>query len=116
MQNRRKLVNIAILMFLASVVLVFFALLRPQHDFIEYWTASHLLTEHQNPYSLARVFQREKAMGWTEPNPVMFVSPPWVLPLLTPLALTDSYSLGWLAWMVVLIGTLAVSSRLLMDL
>lgn len=92
-----------------------FALSRPRHDFIEYWTASHLLLSRANPYSLPEMFKAQRALGWDEPIPVMFVCPPWVLPLIAPLGLASSYSLAWVAWMLVLVISLAAASRLLMD-
>ena len=47
---------------LAFLVLAsLFALSLPQHDFIEYWTASHLLLMGGNPYLLTEMFAAEGA-------------------------------------------------------
>ena len=93
-----------------------FALSRPQHDFLEYWSAAHLLSMRANPYSLLEMSNLQHALGWAEPVPLMFVCPPWVLPLIAPLGVASSYSLAWIVWMTILVLVLAVGSRLLMDL
>lgn len=115
-RSTRHKLGIAILAIGVALLFALFALSRPQQDFIEYWTASHLLLAHQNPYGLPEVFHSQKALGWAEPNPLMFVCPPWTLPLLAPLGLASSYSLAWLLWMAILMATFALSSKLLMDL
>src|SRR6185369_2017324 len=95
------------------VLVCLFAISHPKQDFIEYWTASHLLTAGANPYSLNEMFMAQRAIGWTEPVPLMFICPPWTLPLIAPLGLVRSYALGWLLWKLTLVGALAVSSRLI---
>ena len=102
------------LVFLAVVCM--FALSHPKQDFIEYWTASHLLRAHANPYSLNEMFKAQRAIGWTEPVPLMFVCPPWVLPMIAPLGYVPYYGVAWLLWMTALVGAMGVGSRLLMDL
>jgi hypothetical protein len=62
------------------------------------------------------MFQAQKELGWPEPVPLMFVCPPWVLPIIAPLGFVPSYGLAWLLWMTLLAGAMALSSRLLMDL
>jgi hypothetical protein len=93
-----------------------YALSRPTHDFLEYWTAAHLLAHHQNPYSLLQVLKAQKMLGWTEHDPLMFVSPPWALTLILPLSLLDSYSFAWVLWVSILIAAVAMASLLLMDI
>jgi len=92
------------------------ALSRPLHDFLEYWTMAHLFIEGRNCYSLIEVFRREVALGWTEPAPLIALNPPWLLPLLAPLGLFHSYPLAWLAWNAVLVGSLLLSSFVLLGL
>ena len=92
-----------------------YSLVHPIHDFVEYWTAAQLFTVHQNPYSLGEVFQFEKALGFEQSIPIMLLSPPWVLPLLSPLGHFQSYGLACFFWMIVLITLVVCSSRLLMD-
>lgn len=102
---------------LAFLVLAsLFALSHPQHDFIEYWTASHLLLHGGNPYSLTEMFEMQRSLGWNEQVPLMFVCPPWGLALIAPLGLCTSYGAAWLAWSAFLIFALAFSSWLLMNL
>jgi len=108
--------GIVVLSVCVAALCALFALSRPQHDFIEYWSAAHLLSTRANPYSLSEMSKLQDALGWTEPVPLMFVCPPWVLPLIAPLGLTSSYSFAWLVWMTSLVLVLAIGSRLLMDL
>jgi len=100
---------------IVALGLVGYCLVHPIHDFVEYWTAAHLLTAHQNPYSLGEVFTMEREAGFEQSVPIMLLSPPWALPLIAPIGLTNSYALGCLLWMIVLIAAVAYSSRLLMD-
>src|SRR5690348_13077999 len=108
--------GIVVLSVCVAALRALFALSRPQHDFIEYWGTAHLLSTRANPYSLLEMSKLQDALGWTEPVPLMFVCPPWVLPLIAPLGLVSSYSLAWIVWMTILVLVLAISSRLLMDL
>ena len=105
----------AVMISIVAVVLVGYCLAHPIHDFVEYWTAAHLLTAHQNPYSLAEVFTMERQAGFEQSVPIMLLSPPWALPLIAPIGLINSYALGCLLWMIILIAAVAYSSRLLMD-
>ena len=98
------------------LVMGVYALSRPTHDFLEYWTAAHLLIQHKNPYSLLDMLQTQKALGWAEQDPLMFVSPPWALTLILPLGFMSSYSLAWVLWVVILFGCAAGSSFLLMNI
>src|SRR5262249_12814170 len=77
---------------------------------------AHLLLEHKNPYSLYEMIQAQKPIGWTDSDPLMFVSPPWALTLILPLGFAGSYALAWVVWMAVMMAAVAVSSKLLMDL
>jgi hypothetical protein len=99
----------------ALLTIAFFSLTHPIHDFVEYWTTSHLLISHGNPYSLAEVFREEKRAGFEQSVPIMLLSPPWILPLLAPLGLSTSYGWGWVGWLSLLLFSVALSSRMLMD-
>jgi len=112
----KRAVLITVLALAFIFVAALFALSHPQHDFIEYWTASHLLLHGRNPYSLPEMFKMQKALGWEEPVPLMFVCPPWALPLIAPLGILSSYGAAWIVWSALLIFAAALSSRLLMDL
>ena len=105
-----------LLVFVVLLIAGLYAISHPTHDFIEYWTAAHFLVQHQNPYSLSDTLQVQKALGWTEKDPLMFVSPPWALPLLLPLGLLNSYSLAWVLWVVILFACIATSSFALMNI
>jgi hypothetical protein len=113
--TKRKL---KIFLLALTVVLVAgaYALSHPTHDFMEYWAAAHVLVQHKNPYSLLEMLQAEHSYGWKATDPIMFVGPPWALPLVLPLSLFVSYALAWTIWVSVLIAAVAFSSRLLMDI
>jgi hypothetical protein len=81
-----------------------------------YWTAAHLFVVHQNAYSFVDAFNIQRALGWNGSVPLMFLCPPWVLPIIAPLGYAKSDLLAWLAWIVMVILATAMSSRLLMDL
>lgn len=98
--------------FLAAAI---YALMRPLPDFVEYWTASHLLVKHGNPYSLNEMFREQQNWGWKQSVPLMFLSPPWALAFIAPLGLTQSYATAWLLWTLAMVAVVALSSRLLMD-
>ena len=99
-----------------AVVTAIYSLAHPVHDFVEYWSVSHLFIAHENPYSLGEVFQREKGLGFEQTIPIMLLSPPWALPLIAPLGFASSYKLACFALMTALIAAVGVSSKLLMDL
>jgi len=93
-----------------------YALSRPLHDFVEYWTAAHRIVAHQDPYSLVEAMKIEKALGWEEPVPLMFVCPPWALTLIAPLGVLQSYSAAWLIWLATMSLAVCAASWLLMQL
>src|SRR5215469_1007430 len=110
----KRTVGMGVLGVVLLAVVCMFALSHPKQDFIEYWTAAHLLRAHANPYSLNEMFKAQRALGWTEPVPLMFVCPPWALPIIAPLGYV-SYGVAWFLWMAALVGAMGVASRLLMD-
>jgi hypothetical protein len=114
-QSNSQKLAIAFLLVGAFLAGAIYALTRPLHDFVEYWTAGHLLLKHGNPYSLNEMFREQQNWGWKERVPLMFLSPPWALLFIAPLGLTDSYVTAWLLWTLVMAVVVALSSRLLMD-
>jgi len=97
------------------VVALLYAISHPVYDYVEYWTAAHLLASHHNPYSLGEMFQAERPLGMNGPVPLMLLSPPWLMGIILPLGFVQSYILGWFAWTAVLITAIAGSSYLLME-
>jgi len=120
MRGRRdfspRSLGLAFFGFCLILVIAAYAFTRPMHDYIEYWAASHLLVAHGNPYSLASAFKFQKELGWSEPLPLTFVSPPWALSLTIPLGFMNSYGLAWLLWFGVMAAAVAYASRLLVDM
>src|SRR6476620_10609525 len=110
---RRTTAQIALIS-IAFVLLSGYSLAHPLHDFVEYWTAARLLVAHTNPYSIAEVSRMEHSLGFEQTMPLMLLSPPWALVLIAPLGIAKSYAVGCFFWMFVLIGSLAVSSSVLM--
>lgn len=96
-------------------VVVLYALSRPFVDFLVYWSAAHLFVSGANPYSLTEVFAVQKSIGFQGKIPLMMLSPPWTLPVVAPMGFVSSYVLAWLTTISVLIASVAVASKLLMD-
>src|ERR1051325_9705402 len=96
---RRPPLLIGILGFGVFLGLVIFSIAHPVHDFVEYWTAAHLLVAHHNPYSLNEVFRMEREFGFEQSVPIMLLSPPWTLSLVAPIGLFKSYALACFFWM-----------------
>src|SRR5690348_4287273 len=111
-----RITSISVLCGLLSFVVVTFAISRPMTDFLVYWTAPHLFVNHGNPYSLTDVFATQTALGSRAGIPKMFLCPPWVLTMMAPLGLMHSYELGWILWTTMLIASMAIGSKLLMDI
>ena len=99
----------------AFIVLVY-AFTRPLRDFVEYWTAAHLVVTHQNPYSIPSMLELQRAVGWKEELPLIPLNPPWALAFVAPLAVTKSYALAWLGWFVVMAAAIGAGSWMLMEL
>lgn len=114
--TRVSKLKISVLACAVLLVAGLYALSHPAHDFIEYWTAAHFLANRQNPYSLFDMLQAQKTLGWDEKDPLMFVSPPWAMPLILPLGFATSYSLAWVLWVAALFTCIAISSYLLMNI
>ena len=88
----------------------------PLHDFVEYWTAAHVLITGHNPYSVGEVMGSQQAMGWSEHQPLMVMSPPQFLPLLIPLGLMHSYVLARLFWWCLSVAILVFATSSLWHL
>lgn len=59
-------------------------------DYTEYASAARLLRAGENPYDWAKLLPIQETHGWTEPQADMMWNPPWVFPVVLPLA--------WLPW------------------
>jgi Glycosyltransferase family 87 len=86
-QSQYKFVILAALLATTSLLV---APSLPKVDFIEYWAAARLFLLHANPYDPIAMMAMERSVGWSDPIPLMFLSPPWTLPLIAPL--------GWLSY------------------
>ena len=54
------------------------------NDFVEYWSAVHLLLQGGNPYSPADLLGAQQAVGWSQSMPLVMWNPPWTLSFLLP--------------------------------
>jgi hypothetical protein len=81
-------------------------------DFISYWAAGQLLVRHANPYDAAAVFELEKSVGFSEPQPLVMRNPPFALVLAMPLGLLGPNA-GVVVWSLMIVGALMVSVRIL---
>jgi hypothetical protein len=81
-------------------------------DFVEYWAAGHLLTQHANPYDSSAVLSLERSAGYPSDMPALVMAnPPYTLPLMLPLGLLNARA-AELAWILLLIAGLAVSIKI----
>lgn len=84
----------------------------PDGDFVEYWAAAKLFLSHSDPYSPTQVLKMEQSAGYAQTRPLMFLSPPWILPIIAPLGLIP-FTLSLTIWRILCIGALFVSADLL---
>ncbi len=113
---RRAIKGLAALLILGFAVAVLSVNMRngnaAHKDFIAYWSAGHLLLQHQNPYDAASVFRLEKSVGFSEAEPLVMRNPPYALLLAIPLGrLTPSTAV--VLWSILLVGCTVISIRLL---
>lgn len=76
-----------------------------RHDFVCYWSSAKLLASGHNPYDPGAIRPIERSVGFGEKGPVFIMrNPPWVLPLVAPLAVfpLKAAILLWAALMLVL--------------
>lgn len=83
-----------------------------ERDYIEYWAAGQLVVRGNNPYSVASVFQIERAVGYDSNQPIITPSPPLILLLCFPLGFVPVKS-GLILWMVANLICLSASIMLL---
>ena len=75
---------IALPLFLYRLFLLLHPL--PMQDYISYWSAGRLFLLGGDPYSPSATLAMEQALGWSHPGPLVMLNPPWILPLVAPLA------------------------------
>jgi Glycosyltransferase family 87 len=82
-----------------------------RRDSIEYWTVSHLLLHHQNPYDIEKIFTVERNHGYKEDQPLVLLTPPWSLFMILPLGLINPLW-GWVLWLALSVTSLILAMRL----
>src|ERR1700753_1087045 len=71
-------------------------------DYLAYWSAGHLLTQHADPYSVPQVLALEKTVGYMPSRPLVMRNPPPSLFLALPL--------GWLKPQAGLVNWVGIAS------
>lgn len=80
-----------------------------QRDFVEYWSTSHLLANHVNPYDSAALLATERSIGLPADVSVMVLpNPPIALLLVAPLHFLPAATALW-AWCFALVLCLGIS-------
>jgi hypothetical protein len=69
------------------------------NDFVEYWTAAHLVIHGNDPYASAPLLALERQVGLTRSSPLVMRNPPWFVPIIAvfgflPFALAQELWLG----------------------
>ena len=112
-----RVIAISVLLFLAYIGVVFsgatVAVVSPGTlDFMEYWSAWHLMSSGQNPYDSGLMYATQVELGASEGLPVMMWNPPWTAVLLAPI-LQMPFGQAALLWFVsqlfLLCGLVALS-------
>jgi hypothetical protein len=81
-------------------------------DFIAYWAAGQQLVHGANPYSRAAVFDLELAQAFVGRRPLIMRNPPLAFFLAWPLGFV-SEQMGMVLWLLMLVGALMASVRML---
>ncbi len=84
----------------------------PVSDSVEYWAAARLALDHQNPYNAEALLALEREAGYSRKSPLVMWNPPWILPVLLPLAVF-SYPAAEKLWLVLGCASVALSVSLL---
>jgi hypothetical protein len=107
---------IVIMLVTAIVILIFLQpILRP-NDFLEYWSASRLITSGNNPYDPNSLYEMQKEVGLQGNQPILYYLPPWVFPFIVAFSVTSflllicikyiwemyggSSKQNWIAWLI----------------
>ena len=81
-------------------------------EYVVYWSAGQLLIHGSDPYDAAATFRLERSAGWSAEDPEIARNPPLIFFLVAPLGLVGAKT-GAVLWMILLIGSLAISMHLL---
>lgn len=77
-------------------------------DFVQYWSAFHLLMQGHNPYDSLQMLGVQESIGFPGELPVLMWNPPWLLILLAPLLWLDfsTATMGWVVLNGIILGSL----------
>ena len=105
---RSKVIRYPILLIILALGL--FILAREAHrlkanDFIGYWSASRIIMEGGNPYSVDELLRVQKLGGLTRQQPHIVFNPPWALPFIMLFGALNRQE-GQVLWMFAQIGAI----------
>jgi hypothetical protein len=110
-RSTKPLFLLAIVIASLSASFVYLKRLNPWFlfDFIEYWSAGLVLLAGQNPYDPAAMLTAQQTAGWQPAEALMMWNPPWVMPMVIPLAWLD-YASSRTAWFFVQVAVMVTSA------
>lgn len=106
---KRALLAVALGVLLLKGINLTRNLTPPVDDFIEYWSASRLLLDGKNPYSIEELRVLQRPLTGSE-TPLIMWNPPWALSLLAPFGLMEYSTSRWL-WLILNLGLVLFSAR-----
>jgi len=81
-------------------------------DFVEYWSASRLLLNGDNPYSPEELLNLQQSVGWPNATALVMWNPPWTFSFTLPFAV-PSFSLAQFSWLLVQLLIVLICTQLL---
>jgi hypothetical protein len=77
-------------------------------DFVQYWSAFHLLMQGHNPYDSLQMLGIQESIGFPGELPVLMWNPPWLLMLLAPILWIsfDGATTAWCVLNVLMLGSI----------
>ena len=79
-------------------------------DFVSFWASSRLLIDGGNPFSPTEVLQLQRAVGFSEAQPLLIWHPPWTLSFLLPFGAMD-FQLSQFCWLLLNVFCILISAQ-----
>ena len=106
---------VVILLIIAIVILIFLQPNLHPNDFLEYWSASRLITSGNNPYDPNSLYEIQNEVGLQGNQPILYYLPPWVFPFIIAFSVT-SFPVGELLWMLFNIFVLLICIKYIWEM
>lgn len=68
-------------------------------DFVEYWAATRLLLNGDNPYGPQELFELQRSVGWSDSIPLLMWNPPWTLSFILPFGVAG-FDIAQFLWLL----------------